>query len=221
MRYKFYLKKLLMPIIFLAGLVILVKWTPVGEWLQPDFIRPLIEPYKHNIWAAWAFFFLSIIGYIVIAPATGLCMLGGAVFDYWQALMINIGAIIIGSSACYFISKGLAEDFVKKMVGSDKISVWKSWLGDHGGHLMIAMRIVPIFPLSLLNYGAPLAQMKFRDFIFGTSIGILAPIAFWTYLGRAIIIGRNSWIEAGICLFGIIALVWSVGVIWKRRAKRG
>jgi uncharacterized membrane protein YdjX (TVP38/TMEM64 family) len=95
---------------------------------------------------------------------------------------------------------------------------------DHAGfQTMLILRLIPLFPFAVLNYGAGVAGVRARDFVFSTALGVLPSMIVVCYSADAIAHGLMSREDAVKTLFKvgfIFAAVVSVPILLKNRAAR-
>ena len=73
---------------------------------------------------------------------------------------------------------------------------------------MLAVRILPLFPFTPLNYACGLVALRFRDYLLGTTIGIVPGALAYTAVGAT---GSDP---KGIALGAAALVLLAVGGGW-------
>ena len=98
--------KALIFLLFIAGAIVLVNFTPLKGYLKGDQLETLIE--AGGLWAPFLYIVFYALGVCLFLPGTLLTALGAAIFGaYWGFLYVWIGAMI-GASVAFFIGRTLA-----------------------------------------------------------------------------------------------------------------
>ena len=111
-------KAVIKAVIFLAFIVtaiLLVKFTPVREYLTAEKLREFQEIAGN--WMPFVFIIIYAAGICLFLPGTLLTGLGAALFGaYWGFVYVWFGAII-GSSAAFWIGRTLGREFAASLIG--------------------------------------------------------------------------------------------------------
>lgn len=117
---------------------------------------------------------IFIIRPLLLIPSIALFIGGGLAFGpYWGPLYASIGATL-GGTVGFWIARRLGRDYVMSklkfgagVIDNTKFSFSVVWL----------LSLIPIMPVTVINYGAGLSIMKFRNYIAAHALG-LTPRAF-------------------------------------------
>lgn len=133
--------------------------------------------------APLAFILLYIIVTIAFVPASVVTLGAGIVFGVIQgSLLVFVGAMV-GATVSFLIGRYGARDWVaQKIAGSRKFSAIDDAIGKKGGKIVFLLRLSPVFPFNVLNYGLGLTQVSLKDYVMGT-LGILPGTVMYVYLG--------------------------------------
>jgi uncharacterized membrane protein YdjX (TVP38/TMEM64 family) len=165
---------------------------------------------------------------ITLAPAFLLTFAAGAVYGFWRgALLVYVGAVL-GSSAVFMLASPLAHSRLLRWMDRDaRVAAVRSAVAGDSGWVMFLLRLSPIVPYVLLNYGLALSGVRYRDFLV-TSIGMLPAILMYVYYGK--VVGDVAKLAAGLApprgpeyyallVFGLLATVVATTMI-TRAARR-
>ncbi len=85
-------------------------------------------------------------------------------------------------------------------------------LADHGLGAVIAARLVPVLPFTVVNYAGGLTGVRLRDFVIGSAIGVVPGSLAYAALGAS---GTDPW-RIFVTLAVLVALVVVGGLIRRR-----
>lgn len=129
-----------------------------------------------------------IIGYAVAAvafvPASLLTLAAGAIFGVARGVVYVFIAAVLGSSAGFLISRYLARRAIERRFASNpRFAAIDRAIGTQGRKIAFLLRLSPVFPFNLLNYGLGLTQISFTDYVIA-SIGMLPGTLLYVYYGK-------------------------------------
>lgn len=170
----------------LAALVLVFLTVAVGlqasGWDGPGQLRAWVDS------AGWAGAVVFVLGYallvLVPTPASLLTILGGALFGvWWGALLAWVGAWL-GSLGGFVVGRGLGRPAVDRLLGG-RLKLADRVLRQHGLVAVLAVRLVPLFPFTPLNYAAGLVGVRARDYLLGTALGIVPGAVAYAAVGAS------------------------------------
>jgi uncharacterized membrane protein YdjX (TVP38/TMEM64 family) len=85
---------------------------------------------------------------------------------------------------------------------------------------MLFLRLVPLFPFNGLNFALGLTRIKFRDYLFGTVIGIIPGTYVFASIGSSAKDPTGPLLYVFIGLFILLALVPTVYKKFKQKGKK-
>ena len=169
--------KALVLLLFIAGAIYLVRFTPLKTYFARESLGRFLE--AAGIWAPVVFMLIYTIGVCLFVPGTLLTGLGAAIFGaYWGFVYVWIGAMA-GASASFFIGRTLGRDFAAALIG-EKLKKYDAAIEKNGFAAVLYLRLV-YFPFTPLNFGMGLTRVRFRDYFFGTGLGILVGTFIFTF----------------------------------------
>ena len=184
-------KSIMKAVIFVAfiiGAIVLVRFTPVKSYLTVGSLGSFLE--SAGIWAPVVFVLVYTLGTCLFVPGTLLTGMGAAIFGaYWGFLYVWVGAML-GSSAAFFIGRTLGRDFAASLIG-DKLKKYDDGIERNGFATVLYLRLV-YFPFTPMNFGMGLTKVRFRDYFFGTGLGILVGTFIFTFFIGTI---KDVWIS--------------------------
>lgn len=164
-------------LLFIVMAIGLVRYSPAKDYLTADALQQFLN--AAGFWAPVVFMVVYAAGVCLFVPGTLLTGLGAAIFGaYWGFLYVWIGAMI-GASLAFFIGRTLGRDFAAALIG-DKLKKYDEAIRRNGFATVLYLRLV-YFPFTPMNFGMGLTSVGFRDYVFGTGLGILVGTFIFTF----------------------------------------
>jgi uncharacterized membrane protein YdjX (TVP38/TMEM64 family) len=147
-------------------------------------------------WGPVIFIGAYIAASITLAPAFLLTFAAGAVYGFWRGtLLVYVGAVL-GASAVFMLASPLAHSRLLRWVDRDpRVAAVRRAVAHDAGWVMFLLRLSPVVPFVLLNYGLALSGVRYRDFLL-TSVGMLPAILMYVYYGK--VVGDVAKLAAGL-----------------------
>ncbi len=169
--------KALFFVAFILFAIYIVRFTPVKAFLTREALGRLLE--SSGIWGPLIFILVYAAGVCLFVPGTLLTALGAAIFGpYWGFLYVWFGAMA-GASAAFWIGRTLGREFAASLIG-DRLGKYDDAIERNGFATVLYLRLV-YFPFTPMNFGMGLTRVRFRDYFFGTALGILAGTFIFTF----------------------------------------
>lgn len=162
---------------FVVGAIVLIRYTPVKNYLNAKDLSRFLE--SSGIWAPIVYIVIYSVGVCLFLPGTLLTGLGAAIFGaYWGFLYVWIGAML-GASAAFFIGRTLGRDFAASLIG-DRLKKYDDAIERNGFATVLYLRLI-YFPFTPMNFGMGLTKVHFKDYLFGTGLGIIVGTFIFTF----------------------------------------
>ncbi len=169
--------KAVLLLAFIVGAVVLMRCTPIKTYLTPEAVGDLVA--SAGLWAPLLFIFLYAAGVCLFIPGTLLTGLGAALFGaYWGFLWVWCGAMI-GAAGGFLIGRTLGREFAASLIG-DRLKKYDDAIARNGFTTVLYLRLV-YFPFTAMNFGMGLTQVRWRDFLAGTALGIVVGTFIFTF----------------------------------------
>src|SRR5207302_2833243 len=104
-----------------------------------------------------------------------------------------IGTVVIsvasttGASIAFWLGRTLARGLIeKRLAGNRRFRALDQAVATGGFKIVLLTRLSPLFPFTLLNYAFGLTKVRFRDYVFGSWIGMLPGTVMYVYLGSTV-----------------------------------
>jgi uncharacterized membrane protein YdjX (TVP38/TMEM64 family) len=193
--------KALLLVVFIAVAVYVVRFTAVKDLLTVERMKHFLD--TSGLWAPVIFIAIYTVGICLFVPGTVLTTIGAAIFGaYWGFLYVLIAAIL-GASAAFFIGRYLGRDFAASVIG-DRLRRYDEAIERNGFATVLYLRLI-YFPFTAMNFGMGLTRVRFRDYFWGTVLGIIAGTFIITFF-----VGTIKEVWAG----GDWSKLWSFKVVF-------
>jgi len=200
-------KRKLKFVIFIAIIALLV----LSAWCFNVHRLLSIEQLKQSVSGqfAWLIFILIyILMILLLIPLTPIIVAGGILFGTFRAVIYVLIASIIGDTITFFVSRMLGRDYISRILKIKNLEKYDRKIRENGFVSLFFLRIIPIMPDSVLNYGFGLTAISFKDYLIATAVGVI-PVAFvLAYFGDSIAVFNITNIILSAVLF--IALLFII-----------
>ena len=147
-------------------------------------------------WAPVLFVVTYVAASVVLAPVFVLTVAAGALFGVWRAILLVLISKMIGSSVVFVLASPLSRSRLMNWVDRDaRVAAVRRAVADDGLWVMFLLRLSPVVPFVLLNYGLALSGVRYRNFVVAMA-GTLPTIVMYVYYGK--IVGDVAKIAAGV-----------------------
>jgi uncharacterized membrane protein YdjX (TVP38/TMEM64 family) len=193
--------KALLLLVFIAAAVYVVRFTTVKDLLTVERMKQFLD--TSGFWAPVLFIVIYTVGICLFVPGTLLTTIGAAIFGaYWGFVYVLIAAIL-GATAAFFIGRYLGRDFAASVIG-DRLRRYDEAIERNGFATVLYLRLI-YFPFTAMNFGMGLTRVRFRDYFWGTVLGIIAGTFIITFF-----VGTIKEVWAG----GDWSKLWSFKVVF-------
>ncbi len=184
--------------------------------LTPDGVRQLIEQW--GVLGPMVFTGMFALRPFVFFPSTLLFLAGGLAFGVgWGTFYSAVGATI-GGVIGFAIARWLGHDFVHAQLGDRLVETEANrW----GVGLVFVLNLIPVMPITMINYGAGLSGMGVLPFTFAVLFGITPRALAYSFFGHSLLnLGSKQFIWALVALAALVVLPLSIRYRLKRTRTR-
>lgn len=179
-------------------------------------LQALIE--HAGLWAPILYFVLYILATSLLLPSTPLNLTGGAIFGLWMGLLWSSLAAVLAAVVSFALTRTVGREYIaERMAG--RVEMLDGEVRRGGKFYIFAVRLLPIVPHGLINYGAGLTSISFRDYLIGTVpgtiLGVLPPVLLGSAGLKAIRTGDVLPLVGAMALTGLAV----AGATWYRRRR--
>jgi uncharacterized membrane protein YdjX (TVP38/TMEM64 family) len=201
--------------LLVLGAVAVWRW---GSVLNPVAITAAIDRYPA---APLGFVALHIVASLFFVPRTLLAIVAGLLFGVgWGIVWAEIGSVsgaIAGFLVARYINSGLIH--IERIA---RIRPILERVERSGWRAVALLRLIPIMPHSLGNYGLGLTRLPLAAYAFGSLIGQLPTTIAYVDLGAAggqLMQGHAGWLEPTLIGLAALCLSLAIPVYFRWRAR--
>jgi len=143
-----------------------------------DGLRDLLTSVGESRWGFVAFVLAYAIAVVLLVPGTLGTLTAGAIFGFPLGALAALAGATIGSTLAFLISRGLGREGAQSLFG-DRLTGIDEWIGRNDFSSILLLRLMPVVPFNVFNYGAGLTSVRLSRYVAASIIG-MAPGAFLT-----------------------------------------
>src|SRR5690349_9959586 len=123
-------------------------------------------------------------------PALPFTVAGGAIFGHLKGTLLSWAAATLGTILGYLLARGIGRETARRWIAKRKVG---AALTESTSFLtLLRLRLVPVIPLSVVNFAAGLARTRFGVYVVATAIGVLPATVVFTYFVDSLMRGLEG-----------------------------
>jgi uncharacterized membrane protein YdjX (TVP38/TMEM64 family) len=126
---------------------------------------------------------LALLHSVVFYPAEIVDAAAGYAYGFLPAMVLVMTGWLLNGLACWAIGHRVARPLLDRWFGAARFERAEGAIERGGASLMIAMRLIPILPFSIVSYAAGAARVPLWRFVWTTMVGYLPITAISVYFG--------------------------------------
>lgn len=195
----------------LVAAVVGIYFSPLREQLTRDNVRAAVEQLRGVWYGPIAFILIFAAGCVFALPASVFVVSAGFIWGWVLGGIYAIIGGIIGATASFFIARFIGEGLLDRFGRLGRVVAKQA---DHAGfRSMLMLRFIPGIPFAVLNYGAGVAGVRFRDYFFATLIGITPAMFVFSYCADALFNGSMTQGDAVRRLAVVLLLLLAITLL--------
>ncbi len=202
--------KFVILIFLVISALVVYRFTDLGTKLTPDSIRVFVLSF--GALAPIVYIAIYSIAPVFMIPGTFISFIAGVAFGGFYGTIYTVIGATFGASLAFLTARYLGREFIEGLL-KGRLKIFDEGAEKHGFKAVLFVRLIPLFPFNIVNYGAGLSKIKFKDFFLATSVGIIPGTFAYVNLGSSITDIR-SW-RFALALAFLLLLVF-VPVIYRR-----
>jgi uncharacterized membrane protein YdjX (TVP38/TMEM64 family) len=169
-----------LALIAIALLALVALGRQAGSYI-PQFAQWVNEL---GVWGPVVFILGYAVAAVAFVPGSLLTLAAGAIFGLAQGVVYVFIAAVLGSSAAFLVSRYLARGAIeRRLANTPRFAAIDRAVGVQGRKIVFLLRLSPVFPFNLLNYGLGLTKVRFADYV-AASVGMLPGTLLYVYYGK-------------------------------------
>jgi len=169
--------------------------SPWRDAIDVEGLREVLDQFSEIWYGPIVFIAIYIVGCVLFLPASVFIVVAGVVWGWkFGGLYALIGGSL-GAFTCFELGRYVLGDLAWKLLArrGPKLA---ALLGRADFRSLFMLRLVPLLPFPVFNYGAGLTAVRARDFYLSTVLGIAAPTFVIAFSSDALLSGELSGQEA-------------------------
>jgi uncharacterized membrane protein YdjX (TVP38/TMEM64 family) len=126
---------------------------------------------------------LALIHAVVFYPAEIVDAAAGFVYGFFPALLLTMAGWLLSGLFCFAVGRSVARPLLDRWLGAERFERTEAMIERGGPTLLLAVRLIPIVPFSLVSYAAGAARVPLWRFLWTTAVGYLPITALAVYFG--------------------------------------
>lgn len=161
--------------------LIFAPWQDALQWFLDAVDRM-------GIWAPIIFIEVYIACTLLFIPGSLLTIGAGIVFQsVWKGFLVVSAGSTIGATGAFLWGNTLVRKSIEQKLEGNKIfAAIDRAIATQGWYLVFLLRLSPVLPFNLLNYGLGLTQVGLIPYILASWIGMMPGTVVYVYLGYVV-----------------------------------
>lgn len=126
---------------------------------------------------------LALLHAVVFYPAEIVDAAAGFAYGFFPALALALAGWLLSGLLCFYVGRGVARPLLDRWLGRERFERTEAAIERGGTTLLLAVRLIPILPFSLVSYAAGAARVPVWRFAWTTVVGYLPITALAVYFG--------------------------------------
>lgn len=205
----------------ILGLTAAWRWSPLREWVNVETLVGVGAQFEQMPGAPLLALGIFVIGGLVAFPLVVLIIVCVLVFGPWHGFLYSMLGALLSAISTYALGHLLGRDTVRRLAGT-KLRELNRRLAHRGLITVIVVRIVPFAPFTVVNMIAGASQIRFRDFVIGSAIGMLpGMVGISLFTDRLAATIQKPDLPAFALLAAVVAVIIASGwAFWRWEGRR-
>jgi uncharacterized membrane protein YdjX (TVP38/TMEM64 family) len=161
---------LALTLLALLALTVAWRWSPLREWLDPDYVIGALRQLGQRMGPLAAVLGLGAALSLAV-PLTFLMLVSVVAFGPWTGSLCIFSGALLGAAFSHCMGKLLGHDVLVRLCGR-RVNLLSQSMARHGMIAVIALRLVPVAPFAIVNMAAGATHLRLRHMLLGTAVGM-------------------------------------------------
>jgi uncharacterized membrane protein YdjX (TVP38/TMEM64 family) len=163
---------------------------------------------------------LALLHSVVFYPAEIVDAAAGFAYGFFPAMALVMAGWLLNGLVCWTIGRRVARPLFDRWFGEERFARVEGAIERGGATLLLAMRLIPILPFSIVSYAAGAARVPLWRFVWTTLVGYLPITALSVYFGTRLEgLSLTDPLVLGSAL-ALLALLGAGHQVMRRQARR-
>ncbi len=173
----------------------------VWEVINPGQFEDWLQAYP--AWAPLIAIGLALFVSLTPLPMETIALINGMWFGPWAGSFFTWLGALIAAMLAFSIAKLIGHPLVKRLLPDRAFARMEEVVDRHGAPTLIMIRMIPLIPFTVINYGAGVTHMRWQTFLWTSALGMIPPTIVFVTLG-------DRMVEQPVLAFGgLIAIAVS------------
>ncbi|MBX9945375.1 MAG: VTT domain-containing protein [Reyranella sp.] len=217
--------------VLLAAVLLLVLLGLVAAWwaaaangiVTAEKVTHLLAVARGDPWAPALVFAAFLVGGVVAFPVNLLILATAAVFGPWLGFAYSAAGAFSSALLMYLAGAWLGQAALARLFGP-RLQRVRDAARARGFMVVVAFRVLPVAPGTVVNLGLGVSGIGLADFIAGTVIGMTPGLLLVSIVGdRLVALLTEPTVEQGgvlvLCVLAYAALVFAMQQVLSRRRR--
>lgn len=203
--------------VLLLSVPLVWRWTPLQDWINLVTILEWQRSLRGDPAAPLYVAAVYLIGSLVFFPITILTLATVFAFGPLWGNIYGLLGWILSASEGYLLGRLIGTNNLHRLAG-ERIGRLIDRAEHHGFVSVLALRVVPIAPFTLVNMFIGASGIRFRDFFFASLVGRIPGILTMTLFGVQLesALRRPGVVSFALLLGVLVALPWLFARLLRR-----
>lgn len=161
-----------------------------------------------------------VVGVMLGMPVLASIVMGVFIFGAWPGMAYALAGMVAGAVVTYWIGRMTGAHVLDRLLGG-RLQLMSTHLHRRGLWTIVLLRFLPVAPFIVVNLGSGALRVRMRDYVVGTTLGLLPGTVMISLFMRQLQQALNTattrdWIVLVSGLVLALAGLWWV----KRHLKR-
>ncbi len=182
------------------------------EWANPQQFEAWIR--GNPMWAPLIAVGLVVLVSLLPLPIETMAIVNGMMFGPWLGSALTWVGALIAAMIAFCIARFIGHPLVERYLPPRAFQRLESITHAHGAPTLIAIRMIPLLPFTVINYGAGVTPVRWQTFLWTSAVGMIPPTIVFVALGDLMM--TDPWLAWG-GLGAVALLSFSVVAVINRR----
>jgi uncharacterized membrane protein YdjX (TVP38/TMEM64 family) len=155
----------------------------VSALIAGDHDRVREEIDSLGAWGPVLILVLALLHSVVFYLAEIVDAAAGFAYGFVPGVLLMMTGWILSGLLCWAVGRSIARPLLDRWFGAERFERLEARIERGGATLMLALRLIPILPFSIVSYAAGAARVPVWRFVWTTAIGYLPITAISVYFG--------------------------------------
>ncbi|NOX94530.1 MAG: TVP38/TMEM64 family protein [Alphaproteobacteria bacterium] len=158
-------------------------------------------------WAPLAAIGAMILVSFLPIPAETVAVANGMVFGQGQGFVLTWTGAMIAAMLAFGLARWLGAPIIKRILPASTLEKFDSMVRRRGAPFLLFVRMIPLIPYTVVNYGSGLSPIRFRTYVWTSAIGMAPPI--FAFVSAGALLRDQLWmgwvaVAATVILFTLL-----------------